>query len=339
MNQYIADYLLFLAEAVTITAVFVVVIVTIAASARAGRGGNHDGRYEIRHLNARLRRTAESLNGVLLDRKALRRQRKVLRRKDKDRAKSGDEPARLFVLDFDGDLMASRVSGLREEISALLQVARDGDAVLLRLESGGGTVHGYGLAASQLRRLRERQIPLTVAIDKIAASGGYMMASVASHIIAAPFAIVGSIGVVAQFPNFNRLLKRNDIDFEMHTAGRYKRTLTLFGENTDEGRAKFREELEEAHQLFRNFIAEQRPALDLERVATGEHWFGSRALELGLVDELRTSDDYLLAQADTREVYELHYQPRRSLGERLSSGLAQLRSSIRLGTRLSALPR
>lgn len=235
------------------------------------------------------------------------------------------------MLDFDGDLHAHAVDALREEVSAVLQIAQDGDEVLLRLESEGGVVHGYGLAASQLARLRERKIPLTVAVDKVAASGGYMMACVASQIIAAPFAIIGSIGVIGQVPNFNRLLKRLDIDYEMHTAGEYKRTLTLFGENTDAGREKFRQELEETHTLFRGFVSEHRPSLDLDRVATGEHWFGKQALELDLVDSLQTSDDFLLSRVEQAELIELKFRERKPLAERLSRGLTHLSHGLRRG--------
>ncbi|EIX6195821.1 protease SohB, partial [Cronobacter sakazakii] len=191
------------------------------------------------------------------------------------------------------------------------------------LESPGGVVHGYGLAASQLQRLRERQIPLTIAVDKVAASGGYMMACVANNIVAAPFAIIGSIGVVAQIPNFNRLLKRNDIDIELHTAGQYKRTLTLLGENTEEGREKFREDLNETHHLFKEFVHSMRPSLDIDAVATGEHWYGVQAKEKGLVDEISTSDDLIIARMAEREVVSLRYMQRKRLMDRFTGSAAQ----------------
>ena len=213
---------------------------------------------------------------------------------------------------------AREVASLREEVSAVIGVARPGDEVLLRLESGGGVVHGYGLAASQLQRLRDKDITLTVAIDKVAASGGYMMACVADKILAAPFAIVGSIGVIAQLPNFNKLLKKHDIEFEMHTAGQYKRTITMFGENDDLGREKFREELGAIHERFKGFVAEHRPGLDIDQVTTGEHWLASQAKQLGLVDALCTSDDYLLAQASQHKVVGISYRKPKSLTQRLS---------------------
>jgi serine protease SohB len=231
---------------------------------------------------------------------------------------------RLFVLDFKGDIRATGTASLRKEITAILAVATLRDQVLVRLDNAGGTVHEHGLAASQLMRVKRRGIPLLVAVDKVAASGGYLMATVADRIIAAPFAIIGSIGVLAQLPNFHRLLEQNGIDFEQITAGRYKRTLTLFGKNTDEGRDKLREELEEVHDLFKHEIAEHRPQVSIEEVATGEHWYGTKALELKLVDEIATSDDFLLDAVKERDVYHVAYKRRRRLQERLMGGAESL---------------
>jgi serine protease SohB len=321
------DYALFLAKALTWIAGIGAVGLIVAGAIRSARPGGHE-RLEIKNVNQRLRRLAELLNAQMLGDRERKAHAAQLRRQDKARRaaeRAGAEPRpRVFVLDFQGDLEASRVTALREEISALLQVARPTDEVLVRLESAGGMVHGYGLAASQLRRIRDRKLRLTIAVDKVAASGGYLMASVADRIVAAPFAIVGSIGVVAQLPNFNRLLREHHIDYELHTAGEFKRTLTLFGENTAEARTKFREELEQTHALFKAFVAENRPQLSLERTATGEHWYGAQAIALGLVDELRTSDDYLLDRAGPADVFELRYRMRRSFREQLLGGLAGL---------------
>lgn len=241
------------------------------------------------------------------------------------RAKQGEKSPQkscLYVIDFKGSMDAGEVASLREEISAVLAVAKANDEVLLRLESPGGVVHGYGLAASQLQRLRSRGIRLTVAVDKVAASGGYMMACVGDSIIAAPFAIIGSIGVVAQLPNFNRLLKRNDIDMELHTAGEYKRTLTLFGENSPQGREKFQQELNETHHLFKQFVHSMRPALDIDAVATGEHWYGAQALSLKLVDAIGTSDDLLIAEMAKHEVINVRYARRKRLLARFTDSAA-----------------
>ncbi|MEQ8517396.1 MAG: protease SohB, partial [Chromatocurvus sp.] len=238
----------------------------------------------------------------------------------------------LFVLDFDGDIQASATDNLREEISAIVPQLKEGDEVLLRLESPGGVVHGYGLAASQLRRIRDAGAPLTVCVDKVAASGGYMMACVADRIIAAPFAVIGSIGVLAQLPNFHRLLKKNDIDFELLTAGEYKRTLTLFGENTDKGREKFVEELEDTHALFKHFVKENRPALDVDRVATGEVWYGQQAVDEGLVDELATSDAQIQGRLEANDVFEVRFVRKRNWQEKLgiAAEAAIQRSVLRL---------
>jgi serine protease SohB len=324
VRDFLLQYGLFLAKTVTWFAVVAALIALIAGLLRAARAPGGD-RLEIRNLNQRLRRVAEALQHELLGADEFKRERKRRRAEDKARrraAKSAPRP-RLFVLDFHGDLNASHVEALREEISALLQVAKPGDEVLLRLESPGGVVHGYGLAATQLRRIRDRGLKLTVAVDKMAASGGYMMACVADRILSAPFAIVGSIGVVAQLPNFSRWMRERNIDFELHTAGEFKRTLTLFGENTEAGRAKFREELEHTFGLFKDFVAANRPALKLDQVATGEHWYGTQALELGLVDAIRTSDDYLLERVADADVFELRFKLRRTLLQQMLGGLAR----------------
>lgn len=324
---FLHEYGLFLAKTLTLAGALIAVLAAVAGAARARRGSER-GHLEIHHVNGRLHELADTLNDELLDdsaRKKLETQRKKEQRREARALKNGQpEKPRVFVLDFDGDVQASAVDALREEISSLLQVARAGDEVVVRLESGGGLVHAYGLAASQLLRVRERRIKLTVTVDKVAASGGYMMACIADQILAAPFAVVGSIGVVAQLPNVHRLLRKHDIDFELHTAGEYKRTLTVFGENTDAGRAKFREEIEETHTLFKRFVSQNRPAVDIAKVATGEHWFGSQALALKLVDRLLTSDDYLLERASESAVYELHYRRPRALAERLSRSLVRL---------------
>jgi len=214
------------------------------------------------------------------------------------------------------------VSSLREEITAIISVATEKDEVFVRLESGGGMVHGYGLAASQLQRLKDNNIPLTISVDKVAASGGYMMACVANKVIAAPFSIIGSIGVIAQIPNFNKVLKKHDVEFEQLTAGQYKRTLTMFGENDDLGREKFKQELEETHQLFKHFVSEHRPQLNIDKVATGEHWYGTQAFDLQLIDKVQTSDDYLLEQFKNKHIVQVRYQKSKKLAEKIGKSVA-----------------
>jgi serine protease SohB len=319
------EYGLFLAEAVTI----VVAILLVAAGlfALSQRGRQHDeGHIEVKKLNERYREFRHTLQRALLDDRELKRESKAERKQEKVEQKArkhaddGVERLRLFVLNFHGDIRASATEELREEVSAVLDVARTGDEVLVRLESSGGLVHSYGLAASQLQRIRDAGIRLTVAVDKVAASGGYMMACVANHVLAAPFAVIGSIGVLAQLPNFNRLMKKANVDFEQITAGEYKRTLTVFGENTDADRAKMQEDIDDTHRLFKDFVAEHRQAVDIEAVATGEVWFGSRAMERGLVDELKTSDAYVQNCLAERDVFEVKYHQKKHWQQRF--GLA-----------------
>lgn len=292
--EFLYEYGLFLAKTITFVVAFIAIVVTITATAVKQK--TKKGELEITDLSEHFEEVEEDVIHHLLTKEELKEKAKQDKKAEKEKKKQKPEDekkSRLFVLDFNGSIDAKEVSGLREEVTALLTVVTPDDEVFVRLESGGGMVHGYGLAASQLDRIRQKDIPLTVAVDKVAASGGYMMACVANKILSAPFAIVGSIGVIAQIPNFNKLLKKNDIDYEQLTAGEFKRTLTMFGENTDAGRAKFIEELEETHVLFKDFVREHRPSLDIDKVATGEHWFGLKAKELGLVDEIQTSDDYL----------------------------------------------
>lgn len=307
MMEFLTEYGLFLAKTVTLVVAVLITVGGIVLLAR--RGGDlpdSHGRLHIRHLNESYDNMAEALKTAILPKKAFKQYRKEQKARDKQRDKT--EHRRVFVLDFYGDIRAAAVASLREEVTAVLTVAQPEDEVVLRLESAGGLVHGYGLAAAQLLRIRDRQIKLTVAVDKVAASGGYMMACVADRILAAPFAVVGSIGVIAQLPNFNRLLKKNDVDFEQFMAGEFKRTVTIFGENNEQGRRKFQEEIEDAHTLFKDFVKTHRPDVALEQVATGEHWYGIRAVESRLVDELRTSDDYLFAISKEADLYEVSYK-------------------------------
>ncbi len=337
--EFLIELGLFLAKAVIIVAAFVMILGAIASNIH--RPKEHpQGHIDIVNITQKFKDLKDQLMGEILDKKALKEQQKKEKKLNKAKQKSfnkeklrseqitDEKPAkdkknRLYVIDFDGDVQAHAVSNLREEISAVLTVAQENDEVLLRLESPGGEVHCYGHAASQLKRLMAKQIKLTIAVDEVAASGGYMMACVADKIIAAPFAIIGSIGVIAEMPNFNRLLKKHDIDIELHTAGEFKRTLTLLGENTESGREKFKQELNEAHDLFKHWVHENREQLEIDKVATGEHWFGQQALELKLVDELGTSDDYIMNKASSHDVYELSYQPPRQLSSRISKLLQQ----------------
>ena len=280
----------------------------------------------VTHLNERVNEQRKKMAVTISSKLELLQLTKQLQKEAKLRKKKGE---RIFVVDFNGDMQASAVEQLREEITMILSTAKAGkDRVVLRLESPGGLVHGYGLAAAQLIRLRDAGFHLTITVDKVAASGGYMMACIANQILAAPFAVLGSIGVVAQVPNFNRLLKEHHVDFELYTAGEYKRTVTMFGENTEEGKAKFEQELQQTHALFKHFVEKFRPQLNVQKVATGEHWYGQDALNLNLVDELKTSDEYLLSLLPNHDVFIISTRRKPTLGEKLGLQAAQIAENL-----------
>ena len=327
--EFIYEYGLFLAQAVTLVAAILILVAGLLSIGLRQRAEQHEGHIEIRHVNEKYNQIGDSIRAVVEDPQDLKEQKKADKKAEKLKAKeakkkrkkvaaSDDERRkRLYVLNFDGDIRASATENLREEISAVLPQVEKGDELLVKVESPGGLVHSYGLAASQLQRIKTAQVPLTIAVDKVAASGGYMMACVADRIIAAPFAVLGSIGVLAQLPNFHRLLQKNDIDFELLTAGEHKRTLTMFGENTDKGREKFIEELEETHDLFKSFVGSNRPSLDVAKVATGEVWYGQDALQEGLIDELETSDAFVQTRLGDWDVFEVKFVNKKNWQEKL----------------------
>jgi len=338
--EFLFEYGLFLAKAVTF--VITVAALLILVIALSSKQKNKKGEIELSDISEQLKETKKAIEEQLLTPPQLKQRHKKEKKEQKEQqkiakklAKEEDDStslAQLYVLDFKGSIDAKEVSSLREEVTAILSVASEKDEVFVRLESGGGMVHGYGLAASQLQRLKDHNIPLTISVDKVAASGGYMMTCIADNIIAAPFAILGSIGVVAQIPNFNKVLKKHDIEFEQLTAGDYKRTLTMFGENDELGREKFKQELQETHELFKHFVSEHRPVVNIEEVATGEHWYGLQAIKLNLIDKISTSDDYLLSQLDSRHIVHIKYAKQKKLTEKFaqSASLALENSLLKL---------
>lgn len=316
------EVLIFALKALIILLTLAALIVLIAVVANRAGGKSE---LEVEPLHQKYKDLAFFLKSFISSKEELKEEKK--KRKSEKKHKGETPPKKkVYVLNFDGDINASQTENLREEITALLQTATAQDEVVCKVESPGGVVHGYGLAASQLLRIRERGIPLTVCVDKVAASGGYMMACVANRIIAAPFAIVGSIGVVAQVPNLNRLLKKHDVDYKEYTAGEYKRTVSLLGEITPKGEEHFMERLQDTHVLFKSFVHQFRPQVDLSKVATGDYWFGEEAKLLGLVDELKTSDDYLLSFEKDVPIFELSYQTKQSLSDRLSGVIGKILS-------------
>lgn len=327
MVEFFTEYGLFLAKAVTVVVAILLIITAVAAAAQSRAHPGHKGDIRVTPLNEFFDDLKLALQHNIFTKDEMKAEEKRRKKEDKEKEKErkkkdAEEPdrKRIFVLDFDGDVKASGVECLAHEITAVLTLARKEDEVVLRLESPGGQVHSYGLASSQLERFKQKGIPLTVCVDMVAASGGYMMACVADKIIAAPFAVLGSIGVVAELPNFNRALKKFDVDYDVYTAGQFKRTVTVLGENTEAGKQKFLEEIEDTHGLFKAMVSRNRPQLNMDLVATGEHWYGSQCLENGLIDQLQTSEDYLFDASANADIFEVSYEVKRPLADRL--GLA-----------------
>lgn len=337
--EYLIEYGMFLAKAATIVIAIILVIGAITASGR-NRKADRKGALRITQLNEHFDDLRDELRKNLLDKIELKqlhkdekKQAKAEHKASKQRLKQASKapPAeesatdnnarkkRVYVLNFDGDIAAEAVSSLREEITAVLTMAEKTDEVVLRLESPGGMVHAYGLASSQLMRLKSQEIPLTICVDKVAASGGYMMACLADRLVAAPFAILGSIGVLVQLPNFHRVLKKNEIDYEIITAGEYKRTLTQFGEITKKARDKVQEDVDEMHQLFKNWVKEHRPVVDIDKIATGEVWVGKQSIALNMVDELGTSDECITLLCTDADVFEVEFEIKKSIQDKLGA--------------------
>ncbi len=336
MGAFFFDYGLFAAKAITVIIAILLLVagfVVILASRQ-----KETESIEIEKINDKFDAMKAALEEELLTKEEIKQNKKERKKKAKEEEKAAkkrlksEEPQdvkpRIFVLRFVGDLHASEVDNMREAITAILTIAKEEDEIFACIDSPGGLVHSYGLAASQLSRFRKRNIPLTVSVDYVAASGGYLMAAVANKIIAAPFAVVGSIGVLAQVPNLHRFLEKHNVDIEQHTAGEYKTTLTLLGRNTDKARSKFKEELEETHILFKQYVHEYRPQLDIEKVATGEHWYGKQAIDLKLIDELMTSDDYLLNKSETADIFEVNYVINETFADKVSSFLHGFTSKL-----------
>ena len=351
LESYVLDFLyeygLFLAKVVTFCVAAIVVVGFLVMAGQNRRQLSKAGHIEVRNLNDEFEDMTDTLDHAMMDKFQFKQLRKSQEKADKLQTKqykadakkqakqikaegsaapSEEEvPAakkRTFVLDFDGDVKASAVEFLRHEISAIISVAKVTDEIIMRLDSSGGMVHTYGLAASQLGRINTANIPLTICVDQIAASGGYMMACMANHITAAPFALVGSIGVVAEVPNVHRLLKKHSIDVEVLTAGEHKRSLTIMGENTRKGRDKFVEDLQQTHGLFKSWVKQQRPQLDIDNVANGDVWYGQQAIDMGLVDAVGTSDEVLQEAVKESDVLLIEYVAKKTIGEKFGIAAA-----------------
>ena len=314
--EILIEYGLFVLKAFTIIILIFIPIFFLVSSMRQPPETN--GSLKIKNLTKRYQSMANSLKVLTMNKEEKKKLKKTLKQEKKTNSKTKTKKKPVYVLNFQGDIEASNVENLKEEISAILQSETKCEEIVLNLESAGGTVIGYGLAAAQLKRIRDAGIKLTACVDKVAASGGYMMACVANKIVSAPFAVIGSIGVVAAIPNFSKILKKLDVDYELHTAGEFKRTITTFGETTDEGREKFKKDLQEIHDLFKEHVTKFRPGLDISKVATGEIWEGTKALEVGLVDEISTSDEYLMNFSKKHDVYEIKFETKKKIQDKLS---------------------
>jgi len=312
--EILADYLVFLLKVFTIALAITVPLLLVIGSSKGKTQAK--GKLAITNLSDKFEDMGNAVRSSNMNPKELKKFYKDIN-KSKKKKTDENEPS-IFVLNFNGDIQASEVEKLKYEINAILLSESECKEVVVKVESGGGSAYAYGLCAAELKRLVDNDISLTVCIDKVAASGGYLMSCVATKIIAAPWAIVGSIGVIAQLPNFHRLLKKNLIDFELHTAGEFKRTLTTLGENTEDGREKFKADLEDLHVIFKDFVKEQRPEVDTAVVATGEVWQGEEAVRVGLVDSLETSDNYLVNLSKDATLFEIEYIEKKNLSERFA---------------------
>lgn len=342
--EYFIQYGMFLAKAVTIVIAVIVVVGAIGASSNRHKKAGKKGAIKVTPLNDHIEEMKDALRHSVLEKDELKQihklEKKQAKREHKEKSKlarealkhdaqpANDEESeqtprkkRVFVLNFTGDIAAEAVSSLREEITAVLSLAEPSDEVLLRLESPGGMVHAYGLASSQLLRIKNQNIPLTICVDKVAASGGYMMACLADKLIVAPFSIIGSIGVLVQLPNFYRALKKHDVDYEIISAGEFKRTLTQFGEITQKGRDKVQEDVETMHEIFKKWIKDHRPSVDIDKISTGETWVGMQAKERYMVDEIRTSDECIVTACESADVFEVEYEIHKTIQDKLGSVL------------------
>ncbi len=334
--EYFIEYCLFLAKVVTLAAIFILVIAAMIAIGGRGRREAGRGSISVVQLNDELDDMRDAMKKVVYDKDTFKQEQKQERKRHKDEEKERKktrkslqsdsaidprEKKRVYVIDFNGDIQASEVESLREEITAILSLATPQDEVIVRLESPGGMVHAYGLAASQLSRIKERGIPLTVCVDMVAASGGYMMACLADRLVAAPFAILGSIGVLVQMPNFHRLLRKHEVDYETISAGEFKTTLTTFGEITQRGRDKVKEDVEEMHAIFKDWVKQHRPAVEIDGIATGETWIGLQAAERNMIDDVITSDEYIIRACDTADVFAVRFEIRRTIGDKLGAAI------------------
>lgn len=316
--DYLYDISLFFLKSLIIVVGLLVVILIPMIQSQKRKAGKKK-KLELENLKNRFKPYIQEFHQAHMNKKKYKNYLKQLKKKEP--IESEKEKPNSFLISFTGDKMATQVESLRDEVSLILNIAKPEDEVILLLESPGGAVASYGLAASQLVRLRDR-LKLTICVDTVAASGGYLMASTGHQIISAPFALVGSIGVLFQTPNIHEFLKKRDISFEEITAGKYKRTITPFGKITEEKKQKLQEQIDLVYFQFKNFLKKYRENLDFEKVATGEVWLGAEALKLHLVDKIQCSDDYIMEALKTRNVYKIKLKEEKKLWEKFTKKIS-----------------
>ena len=240
---------------------------------------------------------------------------KVMKTKPADTLQNYYRPdkSNLYYLEFEGDIQASEAAKLKQEILVCLQVAKPTDVFLILVESSGGSVSNYGDLYSVMEMIKKRGHTLWVAIDRVAASGGYLISLPADKIFATPFALIGSIGVLSEVPNFGGLLDKYGVKMEEYTAGERKMNISMFRENGEEQKEHHRKKLGKIHELFKAQLVKYRGGLiekkgvDIGELMEGDFWMGENAFELGLVDELKSSVEILLDEKDHFNILKVNY--------------------------------
>lgn len=315
MENILTSYAIFFLKIITIIILLLTTIIICLILIT-----NKDNNYiKIKNINKKY---------ITLKKLFLSKISKKIERKNLIKEENLTKTKNLFVLHFNGDINASDINNLKDILSIIILNKTHVDEVLIKLTSNGGIVTNYGLAASQLKRLKNENINLTISIDTIAASGGYMMACVANKIIASHFSIIGSIGVLGIIPNINKILTKNNIEIEYHTSGKYKKTLSIIGENTEIGRKKFIESLENTHFLFKNFVKENRSQINIEEIATGEYWYGVDALKLNLIDKIQTSDEYIIENLNNANIYEIKLSEKINIKNKIKENIHNILFNI-----------
>jgi len=190
------------------------------------------------------------------------------------------------------------IRGDRERSEALDELAKSRvRAVIVHVDSPGGTTAGSEQLHDSLRRLAEKK-PMVVVVDGMAASGAYIAAMASDHIVAMDTSLVGSIGVLFQFPNFSDLLKTIGVKVEEIKSSPLKAAPNGFEPTSPEARAALDAIVKDSYAWFRDMVQNRRhiEGEALDRVADGRVFTGRQAIDLKLIDEIgneRTAIDWL----------------------------------------------